>query len=457
MMNLTQIGFTHAHTDVDKRNYYFSNVMNLTVIVTMIILFFASMWNQVVSPWRDTNFSQSYMITFIVVALCSALSIVLNGKGGSDLARIIQTTLVPCIMLFLPPILISEIRVDMYLFFPYTPIGFMVMLHYLYAGEKDKRWLLFFAFLYMCIALFSFEILDLFNNNQEALEFRLIVRKYPVSHRFVPVVLYFVVFFAIYYSFSKSRKFEENLISTKKELELKNIALAETVASKDKFHSIMAHDLRGPFNSVLGLTKIMRDNADTISHDELRNYTNILYSSCENTQKLLENLLQWSHLQTGGMKYNPENIDLYQLTKHNLELLQAMSDDKNIKLNNKCQDGAELYADRNMIKTIIRNLTVNAIKFTPEGGHIDISCDRADDYVSIIIADSGVGMSDKLISKLFRIEEKVTSLGTNEEKGTGLGLLLVKEFVDKHNGEIIVESTIGKGSKFIVNIPRTPH
>lgn len=451
---ITLLGTKHASTDIERRVFYFSNVMSITVIISMMIVFVSIAIYRMSIGWHMIHHSKFYMLTCMVVILLCTLSLVLNKYGLQIFSRIIQVMAVPACLMFLPLFLVSELRVSPYLWFPYIPLGFMVMLHYFFLEEKDKKWLILFSVIYSCISLFSLEILGAFPNSEEGIALNRTMGQYPVSHRITPFLVFWVVFSAIYYPLSRTRKFEKKLLETQHLLEDKNAKMSELIAAKDKFHSIIAHDLRGPFNSVLGLTKIMADNAATISHDELKTYTGMLYSSCENTQKLLENLLQWSHIQTGGMKFKPEPLDLHSITKSNLELLKGMADNKKISLNNYCKEDTKLIADRNMVRTIIRNLTANAIKFTPEGGHIDVSCDWTDELASIVIADSGVGMSEMLIAKLFKIEEKVTSLGTNDEKGTGLGLLLVKEFVDKHNGSIKVESEIGNGSKFIVNIPR---
>ena len=180
---------------------------------------------------------------------------------------------------------------------------------------------------------------------------------------------------------------------------------------------------------------------------------NMIHDSSQHAYDLLENLLEWSKADTGRMDFNPEQFLLGNLVKEVVCLLQNLSNQKNITLNYQIAENLDVYADRNMINTILRNLITNAIKFTHKNGEINVSIVQQSTETIVHVRDTGVGVSENDIAKLFKISEKITSLGTNNEKGTGLGLLLCKEFIEKHGGKIWVESELGRGSDFIFTLP----
>jgi signal transduction histidine kinase len=172
---------------------------------------------------------------------------------------------------------------------------------------------------------------------------------------------------------------------------------------------------------------------------------------------LLENLLEWSRSQTGKLEFNPQKVNLKALIDEHISNLGMQVVTKNIRLNNKVADDIEIMADINLINTVLRNLLSNAVKFTEKEGMITVHADRLKDHVAIAVKDTGIGISRDNIDKLFRIDDKYTREGTEHESGTGLGLLLCKEFVEKHGGKIWVESQEGKGSEFIFSIPSLPY
>ena len=233
--------------------------------------------------------------------------------------------------------------------------------------------------------------------------------------------------------------------------------LREINKAKDKFFSIIAHDLRNPFNTLLGFSEILNNNFEQYNTDEQKEYLGIIYKGIKNTYKLLENLLYWSRSQTGKIDFKPENVNLYLLVEETSQLLKQSAENKSIELINRIDKNIHIEADRRMFLIIIRNLFSNAIKFTPKGGkiliHSGLIIDKKQEFVKISVTDNGVGISKKVQSKLFDISESVSTKGTENEEGTGLGLILCKEFVEKHGGKIWVESEKGKGSTFSFIIP----
>ncbi len=224
-------------------------------------------------------------------------------------------------------------------------------------------------------------------------------------------------------------------------------------ATKDKFFSIIAHDLKNPLGNFKDVTKLLHESYNDFTEEERFEYLDLIKESSNSIYSLLENLLEWSRTQRGQIMYNPIYFNLCEIVETTNELLHLSSENKKIELINKIPKESKIYGDTNLLTTVIRNLVSNAIKFTPINGRIIVDYTSDSDSILIFIKDSGVGMSENTINKLFRIDESVTTLGTAQETGTGLGLILCKEFVEIHNGKIWVESELGKGSTFFIKLP----
>jgi signal transduction histidine kinase len=245
------------------------------------------------------------------------------------------------------------------------------------------------------------------------------------------------------------------LEAQKIELKQKNAQLHELNASKDKFFSIISHDLKGPFHALLGYSQLLEETIDIATKDEIQSDIRKLQKITERLYALLENLLTWSTLQRGGIKYHFEEIELDQVVESNLELFTPKAEQKQIILKNSITKGLLAYADSNMVNTILRNLISNALKFTPTGGIIEISTHSHNEtYIEITVSDSGIGIKPEDISKLFRIDIQHTDTGTDGEQGTGLGLNLCKELVEKNGGTIWLESKVGEGTHFKFTLPK---
>ncbi len=239
-----------------------------------------------------------------------------------------------------------------------------------------------------------------------------------------------------------------------KSLRENEIRLRQLNATKDKFFSIIAHDLKSPFNSIIGFTNLLAEQIDEKDYEGIDKYVNIIQHSAENAMDLLLNLLEWARTQTGRTEFNPEYLDSVTLINEAVELLNDPAQQKSITIIKEIPHDAPVFADRYMISTVLRNLISNAIKFTHPGGQIVISARQEAQEIQIAVSDNGVGISEASKNNLFLIEESYSTLGTLNEKGTGLGLILCKEFVEKHLGEIRVESEEGKGSQFLFTIPK---
>jgi PAS domain S-box len=240
-------------------------------------------------------------------------------------------------------------------------------------------------------------------------------------------------------------------ITLRKEYEQK---LEAMIATKDKFFSIISHDIRNQFASLLGLTEIMKGSVNKKDSENLNKLIDLLHFSGRQAFEMLEDLLKWSRSQINRLELKKETINLFELTENVLLLLNNQANLKNIELVCNVNRNHIINADKQMISTVLRNLVNNAIKFTPNGGRIIVSGKVKTGKDIFSVKDNGVGMSPLIKDKIFRIDTRHSTPGTEKETGTGLGLILCKEFIDKHGGSIIVNSEEGLGSEFIISLPQ---
>ena len=245
----------------------------------------------------------------------------------------------------------------------------------------------------------------------------------------------------------------EELLESLEEIRTLNEKLTNINTTKEKLLSIIAHDLRNPLFTVLEFSDLLIKKANSFSTDQIVKCLHNIHDSTLHTFKLLENLLEWSRSQTGRLEFKPENIAVKNLINDAIDIASSQANKKSIEISYAAENESTVFVDKNMINTVLRNLLINAIKFTNRNGKIIIKIQSQQNHTLFSVCDSGVGMSQEAISKIFKITETVKTLGTENEKGTGLGLLLCKEFVENHNGKIWVESELGKGSNFCFSIP----
>ncbi len=237
------------------------------------------------------------------------------------------------------------------------------------------------------------------------------------------------------------------------EIKDNELRLTELNITKDKFFSIIAHDLKSPFNAILGFSEHLLTEVEEKRYDKVAEYAQIILQSSNRAMDLLSNLMQWALSQSGRLGFHPEPFDMVNLIR---ELTLSMHDNaalKSIIIENRLPSNALVYADKAMVSTILRNLASNAMKFTRPGGQIMISLANSQNECIVSVQDNGVGIQKERINTLFNLHESCSTPGTLKEKGTGLGLILCKEFVEKNGGSIRVESTEGVGSTFSFSLP----
>lgn len=236
-------------------------------------------------------------------------------------------------------------------------------------------------------------------------------------------------------------------------VEQRTSKLVEIVSTNGKFLSIIAHDLRSPFSSIIGILELLKMSLKELNKDEIQEYIDIVYKSANNTLTLLDSLLSWAFSQNKEKNFNPIKINLFDLLKEEIECLKTLAGQKQITISHSIDQKLNVSADLQMVKTILRNLISNAIKYTNNKGEISIQALENNQYVEVIVKDNGVGISSENQRKLFNVEAFHSTPGTKDEKGTGLGLLLCKEFVELHGGNIHLESEPDKGSRFSFTLP----
>ncbi|MEZ5069585.1 MAG: ATP-binding protein [Bacteroidales bacterium] len=258
---------------------------------------------------------------------------------------------------------------------------------------------------------------------------------------------------AILFLVIRSRRTFRNLTFQLQESELE---LRRMNDSKDKFFSIISHDLKSPFNGMLGITKVLESKFDERPPEQTRELIHLLRRTTEQQYEFVQELLQWARTQTGKMEYKSERIDVRLLCGHVLELLTPSARNKQINLENRVQESQFIWADFKAVETVLRNLVSNAIKFTEKGGWVTLATREQERMLIVSVTDTGIGMTEEQRENLFRIDVQQSAKGTQKETGTGLGLIICKEFVEQQGGQIWVKSAPGEGSTFSFSLPTSP-
>ncbi|MCZ4695712.1 sensor histidine kinase [Ancylomarina euxinus] len=254
-----------------------------------------------------------------------------------------------------------------------------------------------------------------------------------------------VIWTGAFFDITKRKKEQQEIQAKNRELQMVN-------AEKDKFFSIIAHDLKSPFNAIIGFTKLLLDEIRLNNIEGIEKYAEIVLDSSNSAFDLLTNLMSWARSQTGRLTFKPESFDLLELINESKNVFSHIAEGKKIDIRVDIDTELPVCADISMISTVLRNLISNAIKFTHSGGQIIIRSEQLAHHLKVVVSDNGIGITESVIDKLFRIDEKYSTSGTQNEQGTGLGLILCKDFVERHEGQIWAESSEGLGSNFIFTL-----
>ena len=265
--------------------------------------------------------------------------------------------------------------------------------------------------------------------------------------------MFIVILITLFLIFRISAAIGAQLLKAEQTLKENEKQLRQLNIDKDRFISILSHDLINPFNNLLGLSEMLKEDVTKLKPEEIEEMAVSINRSAQNTYNLLEDILIWIRTQQGKIPFKPQNLIFSDICSNVVGILDSVATSKKITINCFASKDTSIFADANMVKTIMRNLVSNALKFTNKGGNININVEENPESAIVTVSDNGIGIKPEDLTKLFDISKVLSTSGTEEETGTGLGLLLCKEFVEKHNGKIWVESISGVGSDFKFTLP----
>lgn len=453
-MGIAVLKHTESLSESTRKKIDLSNRVNSA----LVIIFIAALFIDIAAMmYSDDGFNTDFIRFVIAIVLCAA-NLLLNYLGYYKLTRILLVFILPVLMIFIIP-LTGKVMDEYYFWLPYLPVASSVLPYYFFSEKHEKKWIFLTVGYYLILSLFSINILNIFA--EESLSILPIIRENIFSYKSSATLIFIFINITLYYVFEVSRKYENGLVKAKEsldkkntELELKNVELNRINATKNKFFHIIGHDLRAPIAQIIQISELFEKSYDSLSKADHKRLLNALKASSATSYRLLDDLFSWAQAQEGEIAFAPVAVNLNNLVEENLQLLHEYAQFKEIQIINNVDKNCSVYADINMLNTVIRNLISNAIKFTYHQGKIEINEEVKADGVEIFVQDNGKGISNEDLEKLFKIDTKISGIGTDNEKGTGIGLILCKEFVEYHKGKIWAESESGKGSKFIFFLPR---
>jgi len=290
-----------------------------------------------------------------------------------------------------------------------------------------------------------------FNNKKWVLVFTGRNKELTFFHSGLLIVLFSGIIISLLLSFLTFMQFRSNIRT--REINQLNIELENLNLDKDRFMTILSHDLKSPFTSILGFLELLSEDLRKLDVETIEKYVGIINSASRHTYNLLEDLLMWTRAHSGKIIFNPQHVSLNETLDKVLEIQEPGAEAKDITIRVYFDENVIIFADPDMLKGILRNLISNSIKFTNRGGTVTVSAESRQTHVTVSVADDGIGIKPDAIKRLFDISRDQTTSGTENESGSGLGLILCKEFVEKHGGKLWVESEPGKGSTFRFTLP----
>ncbi len=452
-MEITVSKYKDGLSESAKKKILLSNKINGALIIIFVTILFIDIAEMLYS---DNGYNTDLLRSVFAIILCS-FNLLLNYYGFFKLTRILLVFLLPVLMIIIIP-LTGRVVDEYYFWFPYLPVAVSVLPYYFFSEKSEKKWLFLTLGFYLVLALFTINILNFFAD--ENLSVLPIIRENVFFYKTSVALIFLFINITLFYFFDVSNKYEDSLIGAKEildkkknELEFKNEELNRINATKNKFFHIIGHDLRAPIAQIVQIVDLCEENYDNFSEADHKRLIGALKESSITSYRLLDDLFSWAQTQNGEIGFAPTTLNLHHLVEENLKLLKEYAGFKKIQMYNNVDKNCSVYADVNMLNTVIRNLLANAIKFTFHKGKIEIDNDIKPNGVEISIQDNGKGISADDLDKLFKIDAKLSVPGTDNEKGTGLGLILCKEFVEYHKGNISVTSEQGKGSRFTFFLP----
>lgn len=412
----------------EQRRVNLINYLGLIAIVNMIVYV-------VIYCFVDFQFFAPAIYYLSIAAIFNFVIIWINNRRKHCLAKLLLSFITPLNMLYTVICFGKEPGFQVYLF-----VAAIIPL--LLWGLKDKK----YSILIITPIIFTYVLIEFLPNIYEP--WIVLPESYIDVFRKTNVLVCFTVAGIAILIYRRL------FIKTEKQLIIQSEKLRITQKQKDKIYSIIGHDLRGPIGSFVGLTEIIINKNDQLSENDKLSLMHSIHNSSVSMQNLLENLLDWSRVQSSSKKVNLRNFSLLKKINESLGIHKDMIQEKHLKIINNISENVVLNANENMVSTILRNLISNSIKFTPENGKIVMSAIEQESEFEICVEDSGIGLSEADINNLFDIEKVYKVISSSEEKGSGLGLILCKDFVEAHGGKLWIESKVSAGSKFYFTLPK---
>ncbi len=453
LSDFSHLGIQRHKSDFDHKKAAFSNLMNYIMMGLMaIVILVSNITDYFTEPVYQFQFG-----TGGLMFLACTFHLILNALGKWKLTRMVMVLDAPLILLLFNA-MDHGVIAEHYFWFPYALTAFSVGSYYLFRDARDKNWLITILTIYFLMIFFMDNILNLLAT--EEIPVQSIVQENIVFYKLAPLLIYLFVNTTMYTFVKMTGRYQVSLKNSRKELNTKNRELADKNSTleninrtKDKFFSIIGHDLR----NLTGLSMQVADTLSkksSISAEEKEELIRILQENTHKEFKLLQNLLEWAKAQSGDIGVTNSELSLKCLVSETMELLDENARMKQIDLNNNIPNEVTFAGDANMMKTVMRNLVSNAIKFTPDKGVVNINYTADDTHQFIEVQDTGMGIPEDTLKKLFELDGDHVRMGTHGEKGSGLGLQLCLEFIKMHQGTIDVKSIPGKGSSFTINLPK---
>lgn len=438
MLKVPGLGTKDEYDDSKNNRIRFTNWIN-------IILLFVSFINLSFEHVLFTDIEDILHTGFRIAIVCG-LHLVITYFGGANIIRFVMLLDIPY---FLVDNLISNkgVRLGHYLLIPIIILSMSMVVYFLFEKRSERKWIFFYLAFYLLFLMFTPGILQLMGHH-EVFDISLIFSSVYTWQASIFLIFIFV-HCMLFVRDAQLKRFKDEVFETTTRLEKMN-------REKGRILRVIGHDLKNPFSAVIFATDLMENN--TLSAEELNLLTKEIKVTATKGLDNLNNLLNWTKIESNLIEFKPNTINLYNLTEELLLFLQLNAKSKEIEIANRIDQHVTLKADLNMITIVLRNLVSNAIKYTYAGGKIEIGCKEFKNRTEIFVKDNGVGIPSDKSKALFCLDDDAkfgeSTNGTDKEKGTGVGLILCKRFVDKHNGKIWVESEIGNGSKFIFSIPK---
>ncbi|MBN2663664.1 MAG: HAMP domain-containing histidine kinase [Bacteroidales bacterium] len=453
MNDFSNIGYGLLESSKKKIDLFYR--VNGTLVIIFITILFIDL---AVLLFTEYGLAADLLRSIAVVGICF-INILLNRFGYFRIGRLLLLYLLPLLILFFVPVATGKVVTDYYFWYPYIPVAASVLPYYFFPEESEKKWHFFTLGYYLLILLITDNVLSYFANDN--LTILTIVDENALFYKISPAFIFVFINITLYNVFKMLRDHERNLIHAKEllhkknvELETKNAELNKTNGTKDKFFHIIGHDLRSPIAQLIQIAHLLNDDEIKLPKEKYKQVIKALADSSSHSYNLLNDLFNWAQTQTGEIVFTPTTFNLFELIEENIQLNYENARFKNISIVNRVPKSCEVYADMNMLNTIFRNLLSNAIKFTYHNGEIEINSNLVPGGIEVSVRDNGKGISLVDLDKLFKIDTKLSARGTDDEKGTGLGLVLCKEFIDYHKGRIWVTSEPEKGSTFTFFLPQ---